>query len=366
MKNILFAVGIVGVGILFGGCVNSGPAPQNVQLKSPDGKAVIIKDIYDLPPVSVDKLGNTEIVKVFFPGTDNVKFDCSLMVLKILPGTRQARYKQTGSQILYTLSGGGNLQIDNNMIALKKGIMVYVPANAVMSITNNLSRNLELGVITSPPFASSQMTILEERSSKVKVSKDLEDEMNEEGVPVQTVSEQYKPRQEIKRSLSVEEYRDKLSKELAAPVREKDSLLDIPETAVPAKKSELTWPLKMPDSSKTPLETLEIEQENKLLPRTPQKAENVDVKNIQTLTPKEQAVPISADDNKPSDAGNKKIDVEQTAVEKLLKDSKKQEDQLLAKDKKTLKVKKTSLKHVQELSPVENAVQTKSDKASTK
>ena len=132
---------------------------------------------------------------MFFPKADNVKIKCSMTLIKIPSGVSPPKYKQTSSQIIYALSGGGKLLIDNNMIVLKKGIMVYVPPNAVMTITNNVNKILELVVVTSPPFETSQMTILGETPTRVKVAKDSENDMNNDDGnddDIQEVSEKYR------------------------------------------------------------------------------------------------------------------------------------------------------------------------------
>jgi len=367
MKNILFGVSAVVFSIIFGGCVNSGPAPQDVQLQNIDGKAVIIKDIYELPLIENKKLKETEIVKIFFPKADNVKMKCSMTLIKIPSGVQPPKYKQTSSQIIYAISGGGKLLIGNNMIVLKKGIMVYVPPNSVMSITNNVNSILELVVVTSPPFETSQMTVLADTSKKVPVSKDLEDTMNNDDDESQSVSEKYRTKRRNKRTLSVEEYRTRMNKSLLPDVEidEKDSISDLlkddlqEENKHKKKIHKDTWSLKIPDSSKVPLKKLERAQREKLIPKTPQKVEKTSLKNIQELTPSEHKTPVYKDKMKSSKVKVDSSDNDQDSLEKLLNDQKKQQEKLIPK--KPLKAKKTSLKNVQELSPEEKAIPTKSD-----
>ena len=372
MKNIIFAVGVTLFITLFGGCVNSGPAPQDVKLCNPDGRAVIIKDIYSLPLIENKKLKATEIVKVFFPKDDNVRMKCSMTLLKIPSGISPPKYKQTSAQIVYAISGGGKLHIESNMIILKKGVMVYVPPNTPMSITNNVDQILEIIVVTSPPFETSQMTVLEKAPKRVKVTKDSESGINDDDVPSQSLSEKYKAKQRNQRTLSVEEYRNRISKELLPgyPKGEdaisdllKDDLInDKSKTQIKPKaevdpKAETkkdSGPLKMPDSSKIPLKKLEEEQEEKLIPKKAQKIENVNLKHIQDLTSEEQQVPTRDENAKPANTKVKSSNNDQDSLEKLLNE---QEEKKI----KVSKVKKTSLKHVQELSPAEKAVPTKSD-----
>ena len=392
MRNILFGVFAVAFSVFLGACVNSGPAPQDVKLKSPDGKAVIIKDIYELPLIENKKLKQTEIVKIFFPKADNVKMKCSMTLVKVPSGIRPPKYKQSSSQIIYAISGGGKLLVDGNMIVLKKGIMVYIPPNATMSITNNVNKILELVVVTSPPFETSQMTILGDKPTKVKVAEDLETDMDDDDI--QEVSEKYRTKSKSKRSLSIEEYRRKMDKSLLPDSGGKDTISDLlNENQETKSKKDDDWSLKMPDSSKEPLKKLEREQRDKLIPRKPQKIEKVNLKHIQKLTPQEHKAPISDETAKPSKTKNKTPQNGQDSLEKLLEDQKKQQKKLIPgkalknKDKgvesdqdllkrlledqkkqqeklipkKTLKVKKTSLKHIQELSPEEKAIPTKSD-----
>lgn len=359
MRNILFGVCTVALGVLVGGCVSSGPAPQDVQLQSPDGRAVIIKDIYELPALEHTQLSKTDIVKVFFPDMDNIKTNFSITLLKIPSGTAQAKHKQTSSQIIYAISGGGKLVIDNNMIILKKGIMVYIPANAAMAITNNVVKPLELIVVTSPPFKPSQLTVLSETPPNVKVAVDPESKMEDEPADIQAVSEKYKAEKKI-RTLSVEEYRSKLNKTLP-PIDEKNPMPDLLETTKKSIPEVAAWPLKMPDSNKVPLKTLEKEQIDMLLPQKPEKIEDTSTKNTTELTPEEQAVPTSDDNTrKAAPADSRQPEKEKDPLQKLLDDQKKHEENLIPKA--PLKVKKTSLQHVQELSPTENAVPTKSTK----
>lgn len=329
MKNILSVFCAASLGLLFNGCVNSGPAPQDMPLQSQDGKAVIIKDIYELPALENHKLSGTEIIKVFFPKVDNAKIDFSMTALKIPAGIKQPKYKQTSSQIIHTISGGGKLQVGKNIIVLKKGIVVYVPPNAEMSITNNVDKILELFIITSPPFQASQMTLLEEKSKKVKIAKDTEDEIDDEDVDIQAVSEKYKTsKQQRQRSMTVEEYRTKMYKELN-PALDKDDPITklLQENIEPKKKKKAkdNWPLKMPDSSKTPLKKLEKEQEEKLLPKKPQKAEDTSLKNVQGLSEEEHAVPLR-DENGNIIKKSSKDKYEGDELDKLLKEQEQQKD----------------------------------------
>lgn len=369
MKNIFFGVGAVVFSIVFSGCVNSGPAPQNVILQNPDGKAVIIKDIYSLPLIENKKLKETEIVKIFFPKADNVRMKCSMTLIKIPSGVSPPKYKQTSSQIIYAISGGGKMTIDGNMIILKKGIMVYVPPNAAMLITNNVNSILELVIVTSPPFETSQMTMLEDKPTKVVVAKDLENSMNNgDDEEYQTISDKYKTtKRRNKRIDSIEEYRTRMNKNLLPDPDEKDPIADLlrddkDKTTPKVEDPNDPHTLRMPDNSKVPLKKLEQEQEDQLIPTTPQKAEKTSLKHIQDLTVEEHKVPIYKDKSKP---GNVKIDPsenDQDSLEKLLNDQKKQQEKLIPK--KALKAKKTSLKHIQELKPEEN-VPTKSDNKTT-
>jgi mannose-6-phosphate isomerase-like protein (cupin superfamily) len=398
MRNILFGVFAVALSVFLGACVNSGPAPQDVKLKSPDGKAVIIKDIYELPLIENKKLKQTEIVKVFFPKADNVRMKCSMTLIKIPSGVNPPKYKQTSSQIIYAISGGGKLLVDGNMIVLKKGIMVYVPPNAAMSITNNVNKILELVVVTSPPFETSQMTILGDKPTKVKVAEDLETDMDDDD-DIQEVSEKYRTKSKSKRSLSIEEYRKKMDKSLLPDSDGKDTISDLlnetQKTETKPQKDD-DWSLKMPDSSKVPLKKLERKQRDKLMPRKPQKIEKVNLEHIQKLTPQEHKATISGKTAKPSETKSETPQNDQDSLEKLLEDQKKQQEKIIPekplknKDKdvesdqdllkrlledqkkqqkkiipkKLLKAKKTSLKHIQELSPEEKAIPTKSDTSS--
>lgn len=379
MKNIIFVVAAIVFSVVFYGCVNSGPAPQDVVLQNPDGRAVIIKDIYSLPLIENKKLRETEIVKVFFPRADNVRMKCSMTLLKIPAGISSPKYKQTSSQIIYAISGGGKLLIDRNMVILKKGIMVYVPPSTAMSITNNVNQILELIVVTSPPFETSQITMLEAGSTKVKVSKDLEDSMNndDEDDDSQVLSEKYRTKKRRKgRKLSVEEYRSTLSKDLFSEPNDEDSISDLLKDDVKdkTKTKKDSWSLKMPDSSKVPLKKLEKEQREKLIPKAPQKIENVSLKHIQDLTTQEQQIPIRGESTESVKVKNESSKNDQDSLEKLLNEQEKLKEKVTPKKvtpkkiipkkknvEKVAKIKKVGLENVQELSPAEKAIPTKSD-----
>lgn len=277
---------------------------------------------------------------------------CSMTLIKIPSGVSPPRYKQSSSQIIYAISGGGKLIIDNNIIILKKGIMVYVPPNAALSIINNVNKILELVVVTSPPFETSQMTVLGEGPTKVKVAKDSETEMDSDDEVIQEVSEKYRTKRRSKRSLSVEEYRSKMNKGLLPDADGKDVISDLlNETKKTETKPGNDWKLKMPDSSKVPLKKLEREQRTKLIPKKPQEIKRVSLEHIQDLTPQEHKAPIRGETTTPTKIKNKTTDLDDS-LEKLLRDQKKQQEKLVPK--KTLKVNRTSLKHIQELKPEEH------------
>ena len=357
MKNILSGACAVLIAAAINGCVYPGPPPQKVPLRNPDGKAVIIKDIYDIPGIASTKLDKTEIIKVFFPQADNIKSNFSMTVVKIPSGISQAKHKQPSAQIFYALYGGGKLTIDGNILVLKKGIMVYVPPNAVMSITNNVNETLQLVVVTTPPFDPSKVQVLEKPRKRVTIAKDDEDLMQDEEMDIQSVSEKYKTKKAKRRkALSVEEYREKIGEDFDFG-NEKDPLANLLENETDVtKEKKLKWPLKMPDDTQTPLNQLEREQREQLLPVKPQKIQNTKLKDVQIITKKEQQVPVYKDEKSKKATGKSKIkatDKEIDSLEKLLKDQEKREKDLIPK--KALKRKKTSLKHVQELTPEENA-----------
>lgn len=343
MKTILLGTCAVVLCVLLGACVSAGHAPQNVKLESMDGKAVIIKDIYELPRLHNKKLSKTEMIKVFFPDADNVQFENSITLLKIASGVSQAKHKQSSSQIIYAISGGGKLLIDNNMIILKKGIMVYVPPNAIMSITNNTSKTLELIVVTSPPFEISQLTVLGKAPKNVRVSVEAETNLRDDN-NIQAVAKKYRTDRERRRTLSVEEYRDRLND------GKKDPLLDLLNITEDPKSKKPDWPLKMPDSDKVPLKVLEQEQLDQLLPPKAQKIENTSTGSTQTISPKEQAVPIYNDREKEAETSKDT----QESLSELLKDQNKYAKKIIPG--KAQKFKKGLRLNIQELSPKERGV----------
>lgn len=361
MRNMLFIICTAGGVFLFGGCVSSGPAPQDVRLLNPDGKSVIIKDLSELPLIENRKLKETEIVKVFFPQTDNIMMRCSITLLKIPPGVSPPKYRQSSAQIIYAISGGGKLLVNSSMIILKKGIMVYVPPNVPMLITNNVNRILEIIVVTSPPFEPSHMEVLEDSLPKVKVAKDPEDELNNAAAG-QDVSEKYQADTK-KRSLSIEEYRKKINKTMPPanakdPVivpeaNDKDPVSELLDEADKDKKTSVrdTWPLRMPDDSQEPLDKLKEDQEEKLIPPTPQNLKDTSTKDVQELTPAEHKVPLPAETGTAAPEPTK---AEKDSLENLLKDQEEQVKKLAPPKESTAKVKKTSLEHIQELSPEEH------------
>lgn len=349
MKTILLGACAVILCVLLGACVSAGHAPQNVKLESMDGKAVIIKDIYELPRLHNKKLSKTEMVKVFFPNADNVQIENSISLLKIASGVSQAKHKQSSSQIIYAISGGGKLLIDNNMIILKKGIMVYVPPNAIMSITNNISKTLELIVVTSPPFKISQLTVLSKTPKNVKVSVEAETNLRDD-IDIQAVAAKYRTDRERRKTLSVEEYRDRLNEHPLPGDSKKYPLLELLDITEYPKSKKPDWPLKMPDSDKVPLKVLEQEQLDQLLPPKAQKIENTSTGSTQTISPKEQAVPIYNDREKQAETSKDT----QESLSELLKDQNKYAKKVIPG--KAQKFKKGLRLHIQELSPKERGV----------
>jgi hypothetical protein len=139
-------------------------------------------------------------------------------------------------------------------------------------------------------------------------------------------------------------------------VNEKDPISELLNEADKDKKdvkttTKDTWPLRMPDNSKEPLDKLEEEQEEKLIPPEPQNLKDTSTKYVQEMTPAEQEVPLP-DETKAAKPEAPKA--QKDSLEKLLKDQEEQAKKLAPPKETTAKVKKTSLKHIQELSPAEH------------
>ena len=112
--------------------------------------------------------------------------------------------------------------------------------------------------------------------------------------------------------------------------------------------------------SNVPLKELEKEQREKLIPKKPLKIEKVNLKHIQDLTSKEQQTPVRREVKTKVKSSQNAPD----SLEKLLHDQEEQEKKIKTKKNTSgiiSKKIKTNLKNVQELSPEEKAVPTKSD-----
>ncbi len=102
----------------------------------------------------------TILREVLHPKNDKVAINYSMAQAIIEPNQASTPHRLTGSETYYFLGGEGRIYIDEEHVSVKKGDVVYVPANALQYVRNIGEVDLEFLCIVEPFWTPESEVVL--------------------------------------------------------------------------------------------------------------------------------------------------------------------------------------------------------------
>ncbi|MCP3968132.1 MAG: hypothetical protein GY750_02310 [Lentisphaerae bacterium] len=350
MKNLLLLASVSVISIIVSGCVNSGTEPQKVVLHQPEGGNLIVKNMFDLPVVQNKQLGQVLLSDVFSTEKDKVKTDYNIAFFEIQPGMGSAIYQIKSPQCIVSVSGSGKLQVNLDAISLKKGLVVYIPADTTLSIINDTPKKMMFLAIGSPPFKLEDIQVTGKPPGKSFLNnnnkkKTVVKPKAETSQPGSIFDETAPVPKDIKNQLNMDKFDKELDKTFKDP-------MDDP----------MSYPLNIPDNSEIKLDEILKEQPEQLLPKKPQEEKKTDLKQV-----KEKSIKDSESEldqllkEQPPAASQENADLKQVKEDSSLKN---ESEKLLPSEPQ--QIEKTDMNQVQELTPADTESKFKLDSSAKK
>lgn len=79
----------------------------------------------------------------------------------LAPGDRSKRHRLTSSEVYYIITGWGRLTVDDSVIAVQSGSIVYVPPGGKQSLENCGSTAIEFLCLVDPAWRPEDEEVLE-------------------------------------------------------------------------------------------------------------------------------------------------------------------------------------------------------------
>ena len=260
--------------LLGAGCINPETEPQK-RAPQQNGTQVVVKDIFSIDQSENKALGPAKFVELFSSLKGSVNTGYSMTLVTLAPGKGLALHSLKSTETIYVVSGGGMLKVDGEAIILRQGKAVYIPPDAKQSTLNNGQTELKFITIISPPYENSFETVL--------------------GAPPKMAG---KAKPQIKTVKGTMLENGDIPKEL----KFSDELPQLKKDVVPNKAGELNYDnvpasemkkmgLQSDNPPENPVQQLQTE-EKQLIIKAPQSINNVNINNLETLTPPEEKAPI--------------------------------------------------------------------------
>ena len=102
----------------------------------------------------------TILREVLHPQNDKVPINYSIAQAIIQPNQASTPHRLTGSETYYFLGGEGVIYIDEEHVDVKKGDVVFVPANALQYVRNTGEVDLDFMCIVEPYWTPESEVVL--------------------------------------------------------------------------------------------------------------------------------------------------------------------------------------------------------------
>jgi len=106
--------------------------------------------------------GDKSILReVLHPAKDNAKIRYSIAHAIVKPGKRTVDHSLGATEVYIILEGQGTAHIDSETREVKKGDIVYIPANSVQKIENTGTEDLVFLCVVDPAWSKQMEKVLE-------------------------------------------------------------------------------------------------------------------------------------------------------------------------------------------------------------
>ncbi|MBU6433582.1 MAG: cupin domain-containing protein [Nitrospirae bacterium] len=79
----------------------------------------------------------------------------------LAPGARSKRHRLTSSEVYYIIAGLGRLTIDDSVVSVEQGSVVYVPPGGKQSLENSGPTAIEFLCLVDPAWRPEDEEVLE-------------------------------------------------------------------------------------------------------------------------------------------------------------------------------------------------------------
>lgn len=104
---------------------------------------------------------HTLLRELLHPAKQRLELGYSLAHGVLAPGTRSKWHRLRSSEVYYIIAGQGRLTIDDSVVAVKAGSVIYVPPGGKQSLENNGSTAIEFLCLVDPAWRLEDEDVLE-------------------------------------------------------------------------------------------------------------------------------------------------------------------------------------------------------------
>ncbi|THJ22891.1 MAG: cupin domain-containing protein [Nitrospira sp. CG24E] len=104
---------------------------------------------------------HTVLRELLHPARQSLALGYSVAHGTLAPGNRSKWHRLTSSEVYYILAGRGHLTVDDSVIAVNPGSVVYVPPGSKQSLENNGPIAIEFLCLVDPAWRLEDEEVLE-------------------------------------------------------------------------------------------------------------------------------------------------------------------------------------------------------------
>ena len=104
---------------------------------------------------------HTHLRELLHPAKQSLELGYSLAHGTLAPGARSKWHRLTSSEVYYIIAGRGRLTVDDSVIAVETGSVVYVPPGGKQSLENSGPTAIEFLCIVDPAWRPEDEEVLE-------------------------------------------------------------------------------------------------------------------------------------------------------------------------------------------------------------
>lgn len=104
---------------------------------------------------------HTVLRELLHPAKQSLALGYSVAHGTLAPGTRSKWHRLASSEVYYIIAGRGRLTVDDSVVAVNPGSVIYVPPGGKQSLENSGSSTIEFLCLVDPAWRSEDEEVLE-------------------------------------------------------------------------------------------------------------------------------------------------------------------------------------------------------------